>query len=102
MLCRNICGIFETTFLIHSSWSQLTLYSNRGWNNKILSSEVNITDTSSFGRSFAWQDGIGNPENFGCTVGDIGQEYGTYRMIINTNKTPIEVNPILLDGHGHH
>lgn len=95
-------GIFETTFLIHSSWSQLTLYSNRGWDNKILSSQVNITDTSSFGRSFAWQDGIGNPENFGCTVGDIGQEYGTYRMIIDTNKTPIEVKPILLDGHGHH
>ncbi len=95
-------GIYESTFLIHSSWSQLTLYGNRGWDKRIMSSEVTITDTSSFGRSFAWQDGVGNDANFGCTVGDIGQEYGTYRLVIDTNQSPVVVKPVLLDGHGHH
>lgn len=95
-------GVYETTFLVHSSWSQLTLYGNRGWDKRIMSSEVTITDTSSFGRSFAWQDGVGNDANFGCTVGDIGQEYGTYRLVIDTNQSPIVVTPVLLDGHGHH
>lgn len=101
--CAEVApGVYETSFLIHSSWSQVTLYSDRDWSKKILSSKVNITDTSSFGRSFYWQDHVGNSDNFGCTVGNIGQEYGAYRMIIDTNKTPIEVKPVLTDGFGHH
>lgn len=95
-------GVYETSFLIHSSWSQITLYADRDWSKKILSSEVHITDTSSFGRSFYWQDQVGNTDNFGCTVANIGQEYGAYRMIIDTNKTPVEVRPVLTEGFGHH
>lgn len=103
LCCAEISsGVYETTFILHSSWAQLTLYGERGWSNVLKSSEVNITDTSSFGRSYFWSDGVGNDTNFGCTVGNIGEQYGVYRLHIDTNKTPVEVKPVLMDGFGHH
>ena len=89
-------GVYETSFLFHSSWAQFTLYGERGWTNIIKSSDVNITDTSSFGRSYYWENGVGNDTNFGCTKGNIGEQYGTYRLRIDTNSSPIVVEPVII------
>lgn len=93
-------GIFETSFIFHSSWAQLTLYRDRRWDMVIRSSDVDITDTSSFGRSYFWSDGVGNDTNFGCTIANIGEQYGTYLLRIDTTCDPIRVEPSMLDTFG--
>ncbi len=94
-------GIYETSFIFHSSWSQFTLYGDRGWSNTIRSSDVTITDISAFGRSYYWNDGVGNDTNFGCTVANIGEQYGVFRLKIDMNSNPIVVEPTIIDGFGH-
>lgn len=94
-------GIFETSFIFHSSWAQFTLYRDRRWDMAIRSSDVGITDTSKFGRSYFWSDGVGNDTNFGCTVAGIGEQYGTFRLRIDTTCDPVRVEPSVIDSFGH-
>lgn len=101
LCCAEITqGVYETSIFFHSSWIQFTLYGDKGWSNVIKSSEVTITGTSSFGRSYTWDHP--NEQNFGATVGGIGSQYGIYRLKIDTNQTPVTVDATLIEGFGHH